>query len=317
MTHVDTETAWRGGQQSLLTLAKGLRARGHIQTIVTPATSALSERAIAEGFAVVRKCARNTDIAHAHSGHAHNIALRATLGTKTIRVVTRHVAFAPRHPLIHRLKYTRTCHGIIAVSDAVRDVLVNAGIPASHIQVIHTGIELPPAPMRRALHRPLTVAHMGAFTKEKGQDIAIAAARLLPQIRFLMAGEGPLLPGLRESATANVEFLGFVSDKAQFFSEVDLFLMPSRSEAWGLAALEAMAYGIPVIASDIQGLADIIEPGRSGWLIPPGNAAALAHTIASADPMKFAAAARLRAEQFSVETMARETEQFYAGLLGV
>ena len=162
--------------------------------------------------------------------------MRATLGSRVRRVVTRHVAFAPRHPLVHRLKYTKTCHGIIAVSLTVRNILVNAGIPASRIEVIHTGVELPPL-VRRPAHTGFVVGHMGAFTREKGQDILIEAARSLPRVRFLLAGEGPLLADLRRVAPANVEFPGFVKDTATFFAQLDLFAMPSRSEAWGLAAL--------------------------------------------------------------------------------
>ncbi|MEP6961141.1 MAG: glycosyltransferase family 4 protein [Acidobacteriota bacterium] len=247
---------------------------------------------------------------HAHSGQAHNQALRATLGSDIIRVVTRHVAFPPKHPLIHRLKYTKTCHGIIAVSTAVREVLIAAGIPADHIQVIHTGIELPPPPAPRDPHIPRTVGHMGAFTQEKGQDIAIAAARLLPNVRFILAGDGPLLNDLRATAPANVEFPGFVTDKEDFFATLDYFLMPSRSEAWGLAALEAMSHGVPVIAANIPGLSEIITP-ESGYLIPAENPEALAEAITTAQPLS----PRPRAEQFSIEEMATQTEHYYATLI--
>ena len=299
----------------MLTLARGLRARGHAQTIVCPAASALEERATAEGFTVLAKCPRTGDIVHAHSGRAHNLVVRATLGASITRVVTRHVAFTPRHPMIHRLKYTRTCDGIIAVSAAVRNVLTEAGIPAQRIEVIHTGIDLPAEPAHRP-HKGFAVGHMGAFTREKGQDIAIAAARLLPDVRFLLAGEGPLLEELRRDAPGNVTFLGFVSDLPEFFAGIELFIMPSRSEAWGLATLEALAYGVPVIVSDIEGLAEIVTP-QCGLLVPPGNAEMLAMAISTIDRVGLDArrqAARERAGQFTVAKMAKETETFYRRL---
>ncbi len=261
------------------------------------------------------KCPRTGDIVHAHSGRAHNVAVRATLGSSITRVVTRHVAFAPRHPMIHRLKYTKSCDGIIAVSDAVRDVLVRAGIPAGHVEVIHTGIELPEQVARRE-HDGLVVGHMGAFTREKGQDVLIAAARLLPSVHFVLAGEGALLEELKRDAPSNVEFPGFVRDQGTFFAGLDLFVMPSRSEAWGLAALEAMAHLVPVIASNIHGLAEIVTP-QTGWLVPVGNAAALAAAIAEVDPARLeelGIVARERAEQFTVEKMAQKTETFYRRL---
>jgi glycosyltransferase involved in cell wall biosynthesis len=212
-----------------------------------------------------------------------------------------------------------TCHGIIAVSESVRDVLTRAGVPAKKIVVIHTGIELPPL-RRRPKSEAFVVGHMGAFTAEKGQDVAIAAARDLPRVQFILAGEGPRLGDLRRAAPSNVSFPGFIEDHAAFFARLDLFVMPSRSEAWGLAALEAMAHGVPVIASDIGGLREIVELGRSGWLVPAGDASALARAIqeAVADPLrlcKAGLAARERAALFSVETMAEQTEQFYRRLL--
>jgi glycosyltransferase involved in cell wall biosynthesis len=212
--------------------------------------------------------------------------------------------------MIHRLKYTRTCNGVIAVSDAVRDVLLRSGIPASHVSVIHTGIEMPAEIVRRE-HDGLVVGHMGAFTREKGQDVVVEAARALPNIRFVLAGEGALLEDLKQSAPKNVSFLGFVTDQAAFFAGIDLFVMPSRSEAWGLAALEAMAHGVPVIASNIQGLAEIVTPG-SGCLVPVGDAAALARAITEVpDLEEFGKTARARAAEFTVAKMAQETETFY------
>lgn len=316
---MDSETAWRGGQQSLLTLARGLRELGHAQSIVAPKSSALAERARAEGFPVESTISRDVDIVHAHSGRALNRVFRATVGASVIRVMTRHVAFAPRHPWIHRFKYTHSCHGIIAVSSAVREALLRAGIASEKIEVVHTGIDLPQKTRERS-RGPFTVGHLGAFTKEKGQDVAVAAAKLLPEVQFILAGEGALRDELQRTASSNVEFPGFVSNLSDFFSRIDLFAMPSRSEAWGLAALEAMAYGVPVIASDIQGLAEIVEPGRGGWLVPVGDAEALAHSIrdAASDPDRLAAvglAARERAGQFTVERMARQTEAFYRRLL--
>jgi glycosyltransferase involved in cell wall biosynthesis len=312
ITHIDTEKSWRGGQQSLLTLARGLRERGHRQTIVTPEGSALDEKAHAEGFTIARKIPRQGDIVHAHSGRAQNLALRATLGSNITRVITRHVAFEPRNKFLHWLKYAKSAHGVIAVSNAVRDSLIRSGIPATHIEVIHTGIAIP-AEFHRTEHEGFVIGHMGAFTEEKGQDVLVAAARLVPQARFILAGEGPLREPLMKDAPANVEFPGFVNDLDAFFANLDIFVMPSRSEAWGLAALEAMARGIPVIASDIQGLKEFVDS-----LVPPNDPAALARAIQSAmhaDLPEASAAARTRASQFSVEKMIDQTERFYAQLL--
>ena len=322
--HIDTEETWRGGQESLLTLARGLRARGLRQAILCPPSSALAERARADGFPIEPFGLRDADIVHAHSGRAQTLAFWKTLGSRVCRVVTRHVAFKPKHPWIHRIKYTRTCHGIIAVSDAVRRGLIESGVPAEKIEVIHTGVEIADRVSREHASADFVIGHMGAFTEEKGQDVLAAAAALLRQsllqAKFVLAGEGPLLNDIRRRAPENVRFPGFVPDRSAFFSSLDLFVMPSRSEAWGLAALDAMAHGVPVIASDVGGLSEIVEPGNGGWLVPAGDPTALARaiTVAASDPERLRSEgvrARERARLFSIDRMVEQTEAFYRRLL--
>jgi glycosyltransferase involved in cell wall biosynthesis len=323
---VDTEETWRGGQEALLTLARGLRTRGYRQTIVCPPSSVLAERAHDAGFPIEKLGLRTADIVHAHSGRAQTVAFWKTFTSPVRRVVTRHVAFQPKHPWLYRLKYTRTCHGIIAVSDAVRRGLIDSGVPAAKIETIHTGIEMPePAPRDRSKFGlsgdDFVIGHMGAFTKEKGQDVALAAAALihqsLPRTKVVLAGDGPLLSEIRRSAPENVIFPGFMTDRAAFFAALDLFIMPSRSEAWGLAALEAMAHGVPVIASDIGGLPEIVEPGNGGWLVPANDPTALARAMmaAASDPDRLreqGRRARERARLFSVDRMVEQTAAFYS-----
>ena len=324
--HLDTEQTWRGGQESLLTLARGLRARGYRQTIVCPPSSVLAERANAAGFPIAKLGLRTADIVHAHSGRALTVAFWETFGfTKVCRVVTRHVAFRPRNPWLHRTKYRWACDGVIAVSDAVRRGLIATGVPSAKIEVIHTGIEMPQAmPQTRSKFglsdSDFVVGHMGAFTKEKGQDVAVAAAALLresmPYARFILAGDGTLLNEMRRRAPETVTFPGFIADHAAFFGAINVFIMPSRSEAWGMAALEAMAHGVPVIASDVGGLPEIVEPDNGGWLVPAGDPAALARAImeAASSPYRLyeqGQKARKRAQLFSVGEMVEQTEAFY------
>jgi glycosyltransferase involved in cell wall biosynthesis len=223
------------------------------------------------------------------------------------------------------MKYKWACDGVIAVSEAVRRGLVQSGVPGAKIQVIHTGIEIPPpAPDTRSRfglsETDFVVGHLGAFSKEKGQDVAVAAAMLLresmPHARFLLAGDGLLLSDMRRRAPGNVTFPGFVGDHAAFFGALNVFVMPSRSEAWGMAALEAMAHGVPVIASDVGGLPEIVEPGNGGWLVPAGDPAALARAImeSASSPDRLhgqGEKARKRAQLFSVALMVEQTEEFY------
>lgn len=324
-----------------MALARGLRDRGHRQQIVSPEGSVLEARARGEGFLVasvtnlpkLRRLLRGFDVIHAHTGRAQNLAFCATAGLNLRRVVTRHVAFAPNHPSVHRLKYTLTCHGIIAVSQAVRATLLGAGISGDRIEVISTGVAWPASlaseEERGAIRSrwgfddgDFVVGHLGAFTAEKGQDVAVEAAALLqprmPQLRMVLAGVGPLRNSLQTKGP--VLFPGHVSCRAEFLAALDLFIMPSRSEAWGLAALEAMAHGVPVVASHVGGLPEMIEANGSGWLVAPGDAGELADAIERVASDRevlraMGARARARAKHFSLEETAERTEAFYRRLL--
>jgi glycosyltransferase involved in cell wall biosynthesis len=335
----------------LLSLARGLQRRQHRQVIYCREDSPLAKAAVADQLEVAplgstwrlrdRLRDQNFDILHTHDGKAQTIAFLGSIGLPVRRVASRLVAFAPRHPLIHRWKYSRTCHGVIALSQSVREVLIGAGVPSSKIEVIVPGIEIPgalPGLEARAKARArwgfsgdeFVIGHAAAFTREKGQDIALEAALLLasrlPRARMLLVGDGPerSQPGMVElarRATAVAQLPGFVDDLTEFYAALDLYMMPSRSEAWGLTALRAMAYGLPVVASNVGGLPEVVEHGKSGWLVPSESPEALADAIASAAAnnarlCEFGRNARARAEQFSIEKTVERTEQFYFRLLG-
>ena len=328
-----------------MSLARGFRQRGHRQLIVCRADSPLAQRASAEGFELARLGAggitslrrrlssERFDIVHAHDGRAQNIAVLASAGLPLRRVVSRQVAFSPRHPLIHRWKYAKTCHGIIANSEFVRQVLISSGVSGVDIEVIPPGIELPaelPNADLRARARArwgfaaddFVAGHAGAFTHEKGQDIALEAALLLapklPRFRLLLAGDGPERTLNQTSGIAVLP--GFLDDLTDFYAALDLFVMPSRSEGWGLTALRAMANGLAVIATNVGGLPELVEDGKTGWLIPPDSPQALADAIeaATSDPAHLAAQARNareRAAEFSINRTIEQTERFYTRLL--
>jgi glycosyltransferase involved in cell wall biosynthesis len=324
-----------------------LEALGHRVVLITPPGSELGKYAREGGLVVeplprgplaLLRLLRGFEIVHTHSGHAQTRVWWLGPALSSVRAATRHVAFKPRNRFVHRLKYARGCDGVIAVSKAVRGILLDSGVPERQIEVIHTGVaipaELPQEEERRSARAAMSlreedfaIGHMGAFTAEKGQDIAIStAARLresLPQAHFLLAGEGPLVAAAREQLKrerGRATLLGFVADRATFFAALDLFIMPSRAEAWGLAALEAMAYGVPVIASEVGGLAEIVSSDEGGRLVPAGDASALAAAIveAAGDRVRLRAEGlkgRARAGRFSVQQTAAQTEAFYRRLL--
>ena len=358
IVHVDTGMSLRGGQRQLLNLARRLRERGHGQIIVCREESELETRARAEGFTCfalplhdpayahgILQLRRHLQVApcdllHAHDGRGQTVAWLASIGMRVRRVACRRVIFLPKRRWTHRLKYSDTCDAIVTVSDFIRQLLIRSQVPESMIELIPDGIEIPaelPSLTRRAEARArwgygeveFLVGHLGAFTREKGQEVALEAFRLLterlPQARLLLAGEGPTLRDLeivqmREGLGDRVRFCGAIENPAQFFPALDLFVMPSKSEGLGSSALMAMSYGLPVVASRVGGLPEIVEEARTGWLVEPASPSALANAILAAAGdrarlKQWGLNGRERARQFSIDIMVDRTEALYCRLL--
>lgn len=356
--HIDTGSVLRGGQQQLLMLARGLKKRSHEQVIAAGQRSPLHETAQHEGFETLALTlhgagslrallelrrlirTRGFDIIHAHDGRGQNFSWLSSCGTTTRRVASRRVAFPPRSRRIHRLKYTHTCHGVIAVSASIRDSLLRSGIPPAKIMLIPDGIDFPPnppTPAEKAEARrqfllgedDFVIGHAGAFTREKGQETAIRAFQLitaqLPGARLLLAGDGEYRSRLAESFDLQnprgaIRLPGRLDSLDSFMDCLDLFIMPSRSEGLGSSALEAMAHGVPVIASRTGGLPEIVSEGENGWLVEPGSAAELAAAMiaAASDRQRLremGSRARKTASLFTDDIMTSRVESFYHRLL--
>src|SRR5207245_5777728 len=119
----------------------------------------------------------------------------------------------------------------------------------------------------------------------KGVDVLLRAAATLPGLLVEVAGDGPERPGL-EAIDPSATFLGWQPRLDDLLARWDVFALPSREEAFGIAALEAMAAGRPVVATRVGGLPELIEDGLTGLLVPPDDPAALAAALArlAADP---------------------------------
>jgi glycosyltransferase involved in cell wall biosynthesis len=358
IVHVDTGLSLRGGPRQLLNLARLLRQRGHSQIIVCREESELETCARAEEFPFfllplhdpayaygilqlrqhlqVAPC----DILHAHDGRGQTVAWLASIGMRVRRVASRRVSFLPRHRWVHRLKYAHTCDAVVTVSDFIRQLLIRSQVPESMIELIPDGIEIPPElPPTETRSRvrarwgfgesEFLIGQVGAFTPEKGQHVVLAALQQLtqrfPQARLLLAGEGPTLKDLEitqrcKALGDRVRLCGVIENLADFFPALDLFVMPSKSEGLGSSALLAMSYGLPVVASRVGGLPEIVEEARTGWLVEPASPSALADAILAAASdrarlKQWGLNGRERARQFSVEIMVERTEALYCRLL--
>lgn len=122
-------------------------------------------------------------------------------------------------------------------------------------------------------------AFVGRLSHEKGADYLLQLAAQYPDYLFHLYGDGPLRSSLEEQAGNNVIFHGHINNMSSVWSSIELLIMPSRQEGLPMAALEAMARGIPVLASQVGSLNQLIDTGKNGWLIPPGDNQKLARCL--------------------------------------
>lgn len=203
-----------------------------------------------------------------------------------------------------------------------------SGDPNAH--VIYPGVDVTRFACDRPAAREVILGTACRLEPVKGiatllEAIAILAAQH-PSIHLQIAGEGSLRTRLEEQAarlslSQNVSFLGWRSDMAPLLQSWSIFVQPSLDEGFGVAALEAMASGLPVVAADAGGLRELVEDGTTGFLVPPRDPAALAAKIRllAGDPVlrqTMGAAGRRRVEEhFSLAEMVRRTADLYDRLL--
>lgn len=246
------------------------------------------------------------DILHTHLFDPSVIGLTGGYLARTpARVVTRHYSdlhtriTRPVHVWLDRL-CTQMSHRVIAVSQDTANHLVRVeGAPPAKVRVVHNGIDFervrlssPEAPARiRAeldlIGRPVLLA-AARMNPEKGYDHLLAALpRVLaqvPDLVLLIAGGGPLEPRYQALIAASglersVRFLGFRNDIPDVIAASDVLVLPSLSEAFGLVLAEALYLGVPVVASRVGGIPEIVDDGVDGLLVPPGDDAALARSL--------------------------------------
>ncbi len=229
----------------------------------------------------------------------------------------------------------RLAHRVLVNSEAVRDVLVRSGrIPANRLGVVENGVDVrrfhPRRGEPRALGDPVTVVTLANLRQEKGLgdllDAAAIVRRRSPACRFQIWGEGPLRSELAARALSlglegTLELRGKTRTPETVLRNADIFALPSHSEASSNGILEAMATGLPVVATQVGGNPFLVEHGATGSLVPRGDAVALAESILrlvdhpdEAERLGRAALERTRS-RFSTESMLRALERFYDGVL--
>jgi glycosyltransferase involved in cell wall biosynthesis len=313
IAHVDAEQGFSGGEVQVFLLMEGLRARGHRNVLFAPPGSASEREARRLGLETRAVAMRNdldlpavlrlqrafaearVDLVHLHTARATWLgglaARRAGLAALTTRRQDRRVARSWRTRLVHGRLVRRT----VAISPAVARRLEQGGVARARLATIPSAVD--PARLVTTKSRAVIRAELGlgerdfvvltlaALVARKGVDVLLdACARHERAIVLLVAGDGPERAGLERRAHElglgnGARFLGPRADKAELLEACDVFALASRAEGLGVAALEAMACSRPVVASAVGGLAEAVVHERTGLLVPPGDAGALAAAL--------------------------------------
>ena len=318
-----------GGVHAATLADAGVPVTVLLDHLVERRVSGRYERALTQLVADLRPA-----VVHAHLFASAAAAVHAVRDLPVPLVVTEHTE-GPwrdrRARAVSGLVY-RHADRVVAVSSAIRDLLVSGyGVAPERVEVLLPTTAAPPpeASPPSDPGRPV-VGLVGRLVPEKGVDVFLRAAALVsgvvPQTRFLVVGDGPLRPDLEHRAAVlglagAVTFTGYRSDASHLLSGLDVLAVPSRSDGSPLVVCEAMAAGVPVVASRVGGLPDLVEDGGSGLLVRPGEAEDLARALVSLllDPesaRRLGARGRRLAASRSHERLVDRMTQLYADVAG-
>jgi glycosyltransferase involved in cell wall biosynthesis len=241
------------------------------------------------------------NILHSHNYKSNFYARRALSNSNVRWVVTNHGRrFGPKLLLYNLLDafIVRRADKIIAVSEEIAKKMKLAGIAKGKICLIENGVNLEMFTTNSSSQaikesfgikkEALVVGTIGALTREKGHQYLLRAAlkviRIYPEAIFLLVGDGIERPGLEKTASSlgikdSVIFAGMRKDVPEILSILNVFVLPSLSEGLPMALLEAQAAQIPVVATSVGAIPDVLENGATGMLIPPKDPQAIAEAI--------------------------------------
>jgi glycosyltransferase involved in cell wall biosynthesis len=298
IVHIDMGREMRGGQHQVLLLLQGLRDEGHTSELLARPGGPLWNAAELAGFSVkpsnmrtIFEVSARADLVHAHDARAHSYA---ALASRSRFVVSRRVAFPVQSGVASRWKYGRA-ERFLAVSRFVAGELKRSGIPAAKIDIVYDGVQIASISLPEFKSDFLVVA-LASNDSAKGREL-VSEACTLAKVPVLFSDD--LLLDLRRAS---------------------LFVYISRSEGLGSAALLAMNLGVPVIASRVGGLPEIVTHMESGLLVendPQEVARAITSLKQNADlASKLGQNGRIRIErEFSAKQMVDRTLRSYTQAL--
>ena len=272
---------------------------------------------------------------HGYKGHLIGYFLRRLYGVPWVAVAHGWTAENWKIEVYNALErfLLKRADVAVAVSPPLFDTLTALrASPArrENTHLVFNAIDLQEPSGRALSEQTLTLGVIGRFSPEKGQDVMLDALPAVvarhPKLKLRIIGDGQERPALEARAEQlgvkeQVEFTGWRSDMPEQYAQLDALVLSSRSEGLPFAVLEAMSYGLPVIATRVGAIDHVIEDGKTGWIVEPGDPQALASGINSAlaDLAEFARVGQAGREslypRFSTQERARKMYELYSGVV--
>jgi len=352
--HISTAKSWRGGERQIHFLMEGLASKGDNVYLMCPDESELKNRArtvyidqvsYANGWNHIlgnitrfRRCLREADIdiVHCHDSHAHTLAYAASKLKRDIPevVVSRRLA----NPISSKSlkKYNSPIISkYICVSDYVHKIMRLSISDHSKLETIRSGVDLgkPRAITTIRKEGTVTIGYVAALAPEKNHEMFLVVAQSLLRksydVRFVIIGAGGEAERLKRIVhewtlaedRSKVDFKGFVTDVDAEYQEIDILFHPSKEEALGTSILDAQSFGVPVLASGVGGIPELVTDGYNGFLGQPNTADVFVNKaiqlIESSELReKFARRSLETVKEFSKRKMIEKTRKLYCRIIG-
>jgi glycosyltransferase involved in cell wall biosynthesis len=313
IAHVISTPSRVGGAERVLSwIVAGVRARGWDQLVLNAGgdnaalariCSPVDIRGIGSNSALGQLAARRRlpehldrfrpDIVHAHLPRAGLLVASLRSRPDVIRLLNHqhgdHFERSGRRLLLAADRLAgRRFDRVVACSEAVRTFLIDRyRYPPDLVEAIRNGWSGPDPPLSRRSHDPTVVCVANLRPQKDHATLVRAFASIrseVPTAKLLLVGGGPSEKDIRQLIGAvglagAVECTGYVDDVWPYLARADVFALTSRHEPLGISVLEAMAAGLPVVATDVGGIPELVRPGENGELVPPGDVGAVARAM--------------------------------------
>ncbi len=355
--HLETGQHFYGGAQQVALLLHGLHAHGITNFLVCDEASPLAHHTssvVQRSYALPlhgdldpyfpARFARilhtvQPDLVHLHSRRGADTVGAIVARWRGQKIVLSRRVDNPETAWLVGLKYRLYDH-VIAISKAIQNILIQQGVPAQKITCVPSAVEIEryarlpdPNYFQHRLGIAPTVPIIGMvaqFIERKGHKTLISALptvlKAYPDAQVVLFGQGPLQSDIQRLAgdvgiARHVTFAGFIDDLERLLPSITVLVHPALQEGLGVSLLQAAAAGIPIIATPVGGIPEIVQPGLNGLLVAPGDPTALATALMTllADPYRARAMGEAGRpwvrERFSVAAMVQGNQQVYQQVL--